>query len=42
MSFRFDLLVAADVVPEAEAEAEAGAGAGVGVGVALELMQEML
>lgn len=40
MSFRFDLLVAADVVPEAEAEA--GAGAGVGVGVALELMQEML
>lgn len=42
MSFRFDLLVAADVVPEAEAEAEAGAGAGAGVGVALELMQEML
>lgn len=42
MSFRFDLLVAADVVPEAEAEAEAGAGVGVGVGVALELMQEML
>lgn len=37
MSSRFDLLVAADVVPVAEAEAGAGAGAGI----AVELVQEM-
>lgn len=39
MSSRFDLLVAADVVPVTEAEAEAEAGAGVGI--AVELVQEV-